>query len=536
MRVLYLFAGKKRWGDIKCHLLKMTKAYGIRLVMDEFDVLRSEGHDLTDGKTWEEIMERIESGLYHTVLMAPPCEDFSRAKFSLMPGPPPARSKEHPRGYPGLAAGQWEATARANLLVDRALEAAAAAHKAGAAFLLEHPEDLGRRPKGNPASIWQWESIRKVAVETSAETVALNQDQFQGCYHFKCTRLLGTLLGMQDLGVEGWPFFDDQNCYMGPLPRFPEHKKVMQPLIGIDPETGTFRTRPSGAYPSGMCELIAKALFDDWLARMELEPLTPFGGGEVGEFTPAQGDPCKARLAPPMAAQTERPQEFWANHDTSDEDEEGRRRPRLGEGYWGAGPPLHTMVAGKTKPFHAGAGLCSPGRWPPERRQLETSGLSARLYMRWMRCLDSTIDVRRAFFTLAAGKAEASPFPPAALEAGRKIWREELETRLGQAIQPDPPEKQCMHLHSIHAHLKCVGDPDGPWLVEGEASALKGVRVGPGATLPRTPAVFERKVKWKKYDDLDTEDGLPQSRGNYPSANCTRPPFGSSLKRRRAST
>eukprot|EP00969_Alexandrium_andersonii_P311635 13770553-Alexandrium_andersonii.AAC.1 len=34
--------------------------------------------------------------------------------------------------------------------------------------------------------------------------------------------------------------------------------------------------------------------------------------------------------------------------------------------------------------------------------------------------------------------------------------------------------------------------------------------------MPRTPAVFERRVRWRKYDD-PLENGPPEDRGNYTS-------------------
>ena len=70
-------------------------------------------------------------------------------------------------------------SALANLLIDRTVEAADAATKAGATWLPEHPEDLGRAYKGDPASIWQWESIHELVKRTNAKTVALRQDKYQ---------------------------------------------------------------------------------------------------------------------------------------------------------------------------------------------------------------------------------------------------------------------------------------------------------------------------------------------------------------------
>jgi hypothetical protein len=53
---------------------------------------------------------------------------------------------------------------------------------------------------------------------------------------------------------------------------------------------------------------------------------------------------------------------------TSDDDEDGVMRPRLGEGICGHGPAAMVVSFGKLRPFHDGAGLCPTGRWLPGKR------------------------------------------------------------------------------------------------------------------------------------------------------------------------
>ena len=53
--------------------------------------------------------------------------------------------------------------------------------------------------------------------------------------------------------------------------------------------------------------------------------------------------------------------------DTSEEDQDCEVRPKLGEGVGGRGRPLRADACGKLRDFHDGAGLCTPGRWPPDR-------------------------------------------------------------------------------------------------------------------------------------------------------------------------
>ena len=62
----------------------------------------------------------------------------------------------------------------------------------------------------------------------------------------------------------------------------------------------------------------------------------------------------------------------WAEAETSDEEVElqNRRRPKRGEGWWGAGPPVQIHRKGEPRPLTDGAGLPSPGRWPIARRRL----------------------------------------------------------------------------------------------------------------------------------------------------------------------
>ena len=64
-----------------------------------------------------------------------------------------------------------------------------------------------------------------------------------------------------------------------------------------------------------------------------------------------------------------RPEPDLADRDTSDDDEDGVPRPKRGSGNVGYGRPMPARWGGKHREFHDGAGLCSPGRWPPPLRR-----------------------------------------------------------------------------------------------------------------------------------------------------------------------
>jgi hypothetical protein len=218
-----------------------------------------------------------------------------------------------------------------------------------------------------------------------------------------------------------------------------------------------------------------------------------------------------------MELETTTDQDMKAD-ETSDEDEEGAKRPKFGEGLWGFGPPLGAQGHGQVKRrwFADGAGLCSPGRWAPASRTVDQSGLSANLRMRLVRLLHEHCDVKKVVFTLACGRCKESPFGQDLVQKARAILSDELQRR-GESEAKDTPDPQhTILLRELGMLLRQVGDPDWRILADAENSFLTGVPLGVKERLPRTPAVFERKVKHRKYDD-DLEEGHPESRENYKS-------------------
>ena len=53
----------------------------------------------------------------------------------------------------------------------------------------------------------------------------------------------------------------------------------------------------------------------------------------------------------------------------------GGEAPRAGDGWLGAGPPLQVMRQGAARDLCDGASLCSPSRWPLERRRFPANAL-----------------------------------------------------------------------------------------------------------------------------------------------------------------
>ena len=234
-----------------------------------------------------------------------------------------------------------------------------AVHRGLAVCLWEHPEDLGRARNGTPASVWQLEALRKVAKKRGMDTIAFHQCTY-GADYPKPTRFLSDARGLLQLGFGGWPTFNKDLYYLGPLPRTCGHSH--QPLIGAE-DGGGFKTGPTAAYPPEMNLMIASLLFNHWY---QSQPTTPVGGGEdqqqhgcamTGKVD--EVDSCKTKTA--------------AEEDPALELAKTVEKERGAVSYSMRGPGQ--------KLFHDGAGLCYQGNRRPAFRDISVmSSLGEELY------------------------------------------------------------------------------------------------------------------------------------------------------------
>lgn len=170
----------------------------------------------------------------------------------------PIRSKAYPHGFPWLTGELKDKAALGSTLVLRCVEVLEIAPKS-TVCAWEHPEDLGRARNGVPAQ-----------EKRNGDYSFLNQCEF-GADYLKPTRLLSDAHGVLAVGHPGWPTFNKEDYYMGPLPRSCGHSHP--PLIGTQ-QAGGFKTGPTAAYPPGMNQMLAKLLFEHWYNK----PLTPSEG------------------------------------------------------------------------------------------------------------------------------------------------------------------------------------------------------------------------------------------------------------------
>ena len=195
--------------------------------------------------------------------------------------------------------------------------------------------------------------------------------------------------------------------------------------------------------------------------------------------------------------------------ETSEEDERGEVRPKLGAGWWGSGPPIQIFRKGKCKDLRDGLGLCSPGRWTPEKRRLpELEAISdmglalQKELLAWEaeHLRPRGFDVKKLLMFASCQKLTSSPFPAERVIQSRGSFRSKLKVAGFEADRVEQDRKQAVEIRLVEAVLVAAKDPD----VSIMRQCRKGVRLGARRKMPRTPAVYERKQKWKlKETDED---------------------------------
>ena len=205
---------------------------------------------------------------------------------------------------------------------------------------------------------------------------------------------------------------------------------------------------------------------------------------------------------------------------SSDEDDDGVVKPKKGAGLWGDGPPLASRLLGKRQEFADGFGLCSPGRWEPSKRKCAANmpclGFAEQLGTELLKLLQRDLDLRALAMKLAVGCVDSMPFSDELINAGRELLFTALEFAGSKLPVRERQAGQPFFLAAIEELLRISGDPDSRAYYTSRRSFARGVRVGPGAKLPRVPAVFDKKLKWRQYKEEESEPDL--ERENYLSA------------------
>ena len=501
---MYLFCGKPRKADIKECLQQLSKTQKFQLTMREVDIERSSLDDLTDVSLWDELFSQVKSGLWDVVILSPPCNTWSRARYQwkLHPGPKPLRSFTYPLGFPWLDEKATAKVTEANLFVMNSINLAKAMTEVGGHYLIEHPEDLGLVAEELPASIWQLDEMRQLQLETRATTWAVFQCKFHAGSP-KPTRFMSNLKRCSSLKYANWPCFDSKRRYLGPLPFSCGHKFHVKKLIG-KAKDGTWSTSPAAAYPPALCHYLASLIASAARCRGDDR-----SAGSVRSATKkVVGDTRNCDDTTEVASGKDKEDDTVVADNGMSKTETGKAvqanvvgRTMKSFGNWGT--PLMVEWDGEVRELIDGLGLCSCNRWRPEARGTSMSTrakiLSAQLHaLMFEFVVEQLGDVRRAGMMLALGKYTESPFKREALEGVRKKWAQLLEV---PNAAMSVAEGQPFMLDMMAQTLKVLEDPDWEILTSVPDSFATGVPVGYKEPIGRTPDVFPERQKQSSLDE-----------------------------------
>ena len=165
-----------------------------------------------------------------------------------------------------------------------------------------------------------------------------------------------------------------------------------------------------------MDEQLAQSILQQW----QRAPLQPAKEGErhpIGE-EPGKEQHCK-RHAEGKIKESPR-KKAKPSKEKIEETPDKRVRPA-------EGPPIQVSYKGETRALHDGAGLCSPGRWPVDRRRLpvterekSTVAWFEDAFETWLKEV-GVEEAKQIFWSMAAGRVKQSPFEKGIDEARRAL-------------------------------------------------------------------------------------------------------------------
>ena len=288
------------------------------------------------------------------------------------------------------------------------------------------------------------------------------------------------------------------------------------PLPQLQTQTTTPAPRPKTDQPSWGSGRQASKPWWSWTAEKEtLPPSCPASEpvSLVPEVSLAVSPTVLLPSAREIAAEASRRAAPMPIQDP-DTDPDDDAAP-AGAGWRGVGAPLSVGRAAKKRPFIDGGGLCSPGLWPPALRRLPV-GTPCQCRELLLSALKSLEDHdpghnKRLLSALAQGRVTEDPFPAAMLEDLRKDMAGLLKKQFPDMHVVEQPEDrpQLVKVRLLGAFLRAADDPD--W--KGMQHYFEGIHYGVGERLPRTPAVFPKKVKWRlpSQQESRSSDDLAES-------------------------
>lgn len=190
---------------------------------------------------------------------------------------------------------------------------------------------------------------------------------------------------------------------------------------------------------------------------------------------------------------------------------------KRGDGWWGRGAPIRVRHGQKVRDLEDGAGIGSPGRRSPSCRTLPSEESMAAKLVEAMELDREKWD--HHLMSMLAGKMPDTPFAPGEIEKGKASL---VEWAAKQGHHPTPEAgdtEQSPKPRLLQALLRSCQHPDA----EALDVQCVGVRLGYLQRMPRTPAVFNKKERWRlHYEDpgVPADPGAPNYKTARERAGC----------------
>ena len=188
---------------------------------------------------------------------------------------------------------------------------------------------------------------------------------------------------------------------------------------------------------------------------------------------------------PPTSDQLNYLAELREEHDSSEGSTADEDAGASVSGWKGSGKPMQ-------RDFCDGQSLASPGRWSPsERRYPQSDAWNAVLVL--VKRFSEVFGTTKLLMDLALGRIKECPFPIDAVTSLKNEIVDGLSSRgLNLKREEGDRDELPIDLRFLDLLLRAAQDPDKQL-----GSSAQGVKVGPGTRMPRHPALYRPKRKWR---------------------------------------
>ena len=175
-------------------------------------------------------------------------------------------------------------------------------------------------------------------------------------------------------------------------------------------------------------------------------------------------------------------------------------------GHRGIGKPMLVGVGYVQRDLCDGQSHASPGRWLPASRVYPSTDHWNRISDAFRRFTEH-YGTEELLVLLAMGMVDECPFPFAEVaNLKEELIKAAADCGFHLQRRADDREDIPIDVRFLHVLLQLAGDPE-----VGLGEYSQGVRVGPGKRMPRLPALYSPKRKWRLASQQETWNYIKQT-------------------------